>query len=65
MDMKDIIKQVNYYSQEAKKRELTAEEKIERERFRKLYLEQFRGQVRGHLENVKIVGEETGKDKLI
>ena len=55
MEMKEIIKKVNYYAGEAKKRELTEEEKTERQKFRKLYLEQFRAQVRGHLDNIKIV----------
>lgn len=57
MEMKDIIEKVNYYAKEAKKRELTAEEQTERQKYRKLYLEQFRAQVRGHLENIKIVDE--------
>lgn len=55
MDMKDIIKKVNYYAGEAKKRELTGEEKQERQKYREMYLEKFKAQVRGHLDNVKIV----------
>lgn len=55
MEMKEIIKMVNYYAAEAKKRELTDEEKEERQKYRKLYLDQFRAQVRGHLDNIKIV----------
>ncbi len=46
MEMKDIIEKVNYFSREAKIRELTEEEKIEREKYRKLYLDQFKAQVR-------------------
>ncbi|MDN5305110.1 MAG: hypothetical protein PWP46_1996 [Fusobacteriaceae bacterium] len=57
MDMSSIIKMVNYYSGVAKQRELTEEEKIDREKYRKLYLEQFRAQVRGHLDSIKIVNE--------
>ena len=53
--MKDIIKEVNYYAAEAKKRELTQDEQKERKKYRELYLEKFRAQVRGHLENIKIV----------
>lgn len=55
MEMKDIITKVNYFSKLARERELTFEEKEEREKYRKLYLEKFRAQVRGHLENIKIV----------
>ena len=53
--MKDIITKVNYFSKLSKERELTPDEKEEREKYRKLYLEKFRAQVRGHLENIKIV----------
>lgn len=55
--MKDIIEKVNYYSRLSKKRELSEEEKKEREHFRKLYIEQFKNQVRGHLENIEIIDE--------
>lgn len=55
--MKDIIEKVNYYSRLSKERELTSEEKEKREHYRKLYLEQFKDQVRGHLENIEIVDE--------
>ncbi len=61
MEMKDIIKKVNYYAAEAKKRELNQEEKSERQKYRELYLEQFRAQVRGHLDNIKIVDAEDPK----
>ncbi|MGL6064365.1 MAG: DUF896 domain-containing protein [Fusobacteriaceae bacterium] len=57
MKMEDIIAKVNFYSKEAKKRELNEEEKTEREKYRKLYLEQFKMQVRGHLDRVKIVDD--------
>lgn len=55
MEMKHIIEKVNYYSALAKVRELTNAEQAEREKHRKMYIEQFKLQVRGHLENVKIV----------
>lgn len=58
MEMKDIIVKVNYYAAIAKQRELTDEETSERQKYRKLYLEQFRAQVRGHLDNVKIVDKD-------
>lgn len=58
MEMKDIIVKVNYYAAIAKQRELTDEETSERKKYRMLYLEQFRAQVRGHLDNVKIVDKD-------
>ena len=61
MELKDIITKVNYFSKLSKERELTVEEKTEREKYRKLYLEKFRAQVRGHLDSIKIVDS---NDKL-
>lgn len=55
MEMKEIIKKVNHYAALAKKRELSPEEQKERAKYRELYLQQFRAQVRGHLDSVKIV----------
>ena len=55
--MNEIIEKVNYYSRLAKQRELTEDEKKEREHYRKLYLEQFKKQVKGHLENIEIIDE--------
>ena len=57
LEMKEIIKKVNYYAAEAKKRELTEEENLERQKYRQMYLEKFKSQVRGHLDNIKIVDE--------
>ncbi len=61
MEMKDIIAKVNYYSALAKKRTLTDEETIERQKYRTLYLEQFKSQVKGHLGQIKVV-DENGKE---
>ncbi|MBM6822448.1 DUF896 domain-containing protein, partial [Fusobacterium mortiferum] len=47
--------------------ELTEAEKEEREKYRKLYLEQFKAQVRGHLDRIKIVDgevENNGNNKI-
>lgn len=57
MEMKDIIEKVNYYSRLARERELTPIEKEEREMYRKMYLEQVKGQVRQKLESIEIVDE--------
>lgn len=58
MEMKEIIKMVNYYAGLAKQRELTAEENEERQKYRQLYMEQFRAQMRGHLDSIKVVHED-------
>ena len=57
MEMKEIIAKVNYFSKLAKERELTNEEKEERQKYRQLYLEKFRAQVRNHLDNIEIVDD--------
>jgi uncharacterized protein YnzC (UPF0291/DUF896 family) len=64
MEMKDIIAKVNYYSALAKRKTLTDEEVIERQKYRALYLEQFKSQVRGHLDKIKVVDEDGNKVKL-
>lgn len=61
MEMKEIIEKVNYFAKLVKERELTEEETLEREHYRKLYIEQFKSQVRGHLDNIEIVDD---KNKL-
>ena len=40
--MEDIIKKVNEFSRLARERELTEEEKKEREKYRKMYIEKFK-----------------------
>ena len=62
MEMKDIIAKVNYFSKLARERELTEAEKEERQKYRHMYLEQFKAQVRGHLDNIKIVDGEVKND---
>lgn len=63
MEMKDIIEKVNYFSKLAKTRELTNEEAEERHRYRQLYLEKFRAQVKVQLDNIEIVDDnDTTKD---
>lgn len=62
MEMKDIIAKVNYFSKLARERELTEAEKEERQKYRQMYLEQFKTQVRGHLDNIKIVDGEVKND---
>ena len=65
MEMKDIIAKVNYFSKIARERELTEAEKEERQKYRQLYLEQFKAQVRGHLDRIKIVDGEVDNNKKI
>ena len=62
MEMKDIIEKVNYYARLSKERKFTDEEAKDREVYRKLYLEQFKQQVKNHLDNIEIVDEKDFKN---
>lgn len=53
--MMNIIKEINYYTNIARERELSGTERNERETYRKLYLKKFRENFINHLENIKIV----------
>ena len=57
MEMKDIIAKVNYFSKLAKTIALTEEEAEERHKYRQLYLEKFRAQVKAQLDNIEIVDD--------
>ena len=54
MEMKDIIEKVNHYSQLARTRELTEEEKEERAKYRNLYMTNFRANFKNHLDSKKV-----------
>ena len=56
--MKEIIEKINYYTKISKERELSEEEKKDREKYRKLYINLFKQQLIGHLDNIKIVNNE-------
>ena len=62
MEMKDIIEKVNYYAKLSKKRKLTEEEIKDREIYRRMYLDQFKAQVKTHLDNIEIVDEKDFKN---
>ena len=62
MEMKDIIEKVNYYTKLSKERKLTEEEINDREIYRRMYLDQFKAQVKGHLDNIEIVDDKDFKN---
>ena len=62
MEMKDIIEKVNYYTKLSKERELTEEEIKDREIYRRMYLDQFKAQVKEHLDNIEIIDEKDFKN---
>ncbi|MCY7009011.1 DUF896 domain-containing protein [Fusobacterium simiae] len=62
MEMKDIIEKVNYYARLSKERKLTENEIKDREIYRRMYLDQFKAQVKQHLDNIEIVDEKDFKN---
>ena len=60
--MKDIIEKVNYYAKLSKERKLTEEEIKDREIYRRMYLDQFKAQIKKHLDNIEIVDEKDFKN---
>ena len=62
MEMKDIIEKVNYYAKLSKERKLTEEEVKDREIYRRMYLDQFKAQVKGHLDSIEIIDEKDFKN---
>ena len=62
MEMKDIIEKVNYYTKLSKERKLIEEEIKDREIYRRMYLDQFKAQVKGHLDSIEIVDEKDFKN---
>lgn len=62
MEIKDIIEKVNYYAKLSKERKLTEEEIKDREIYRRMYLDQFKAQVKKHLDSIEIVDEKDFKN---
>ena len=53
--MDEIVIKINEFTRLSKERELTEEEKKEREKYRRLYIDKFKESLKGHLDNIKIV----------
>ena len=53
--MEDIIKKINEFTKISRERELTEEEKKERDKYRNPYIEKFKTSMRGHLDSIKVV----------
>ena len=53
--MDEIVKKINEFTKLSKERELTEEEKKEREKYRRLYIDKFKESLKGYLDNIKIV----------
>ena len=58
--MDEIVKKINEFTRLSKERELTEEEKKEREKYRRIYIDKFKESLKGHLDNIKIVKVDEG-----
>ena len=61
MEMKEIIEKINTLNALKKERELTSEESEEWAKYRQLYLQNFKANMRNILENTKVINED-GED---
>ena len=61
MEMKEIIEKINSLNALKKERELTLEESKELAKYRQLYLQNFKANMRNILENTKVINED-GED---
>ena len=61
MEMKEIIEKINTLNALKKERELTSEEAEELAKYRQLYLQNFKANMRNILENTKVINED-GED---
>ena len=65
MDMKEVIKRINELAAKAKTEEgLTAEELVERDKLRRIYIDSYKASLIGHLENTSIVYPDGTKKKV-
>ncbi len=61
MEMTEIIEKINSLNALKKERELTLEESEELAKYRQLYLQNFKANMRNILENTKVINED-GED---
>ena len=59
-----VVSRINELAKKAKTEDLTAEETAERDALRKEYIEAYRKNLRGTLENIRIVDEQGNQHPL-
>ena len=65
MDMKEVIKRINELAAKAKTPEgLTPDELIERDKLRRIYIDSYKANLVGQLENTYIVYPDGSKKKV-
>ena len=61
MEMKEVIDKINTLNATKKERELTVEESEELAKYRQLYLQNFKANMRNILDNTRVINE-NGED---
>jgi len=64
MNMNDVISRINELAKKAKTEGLTADETVERDRLRRIYIDSVKASLVGHLENTYIVNPDGTKKKV-
>ena len=64
MNMNEVIARINELAKKAKTEGLNEEELVERDKLRRIYIDNVTGNLRGHLENTTIVYQDGTKKKV-
>ena len=64
MTMNEVIARINELARKAKAEGLTDEELVERDKLRRIYIDNVTGNLKGHLENTTIVYPDGSKKKV-
>ena len=64
MRMDEVIARINELAKKAKTEGLTAEETVERDKLRRIYIDSVKASLVGHLDNTYIVSPDGTKTKL-
>ena len=64
MNMNEVIARINQLAAKTKAEGLTAEETVERDKLRRIYIDSVKANLTGHLENTYIVYPDGAKKKV-
>jgi uncharacterized protein YnzC (UPF0291/DUF896 family) len=64
MNINEVIARINELAKKAKAEGLTDEELVERDKLRRIYIDNVTGNLKGHLENTTIVYPDGSKKKV-
>ena len=64
MDMNKVIARINELAKKAKTEGLNAEELVERDKLRRIYIDSVKASLVGHLDNTYIVRPDGTKEKV-